>query len=79
MTRNTQTFKRTYNRILACLIIKFIWSVEILKGWKLLYKKLSPLKLRNDFIRYDMLQEGDNLEKVTDKIMDRSFALGLWL
>jgi thymidylate kinase len=39
--------------------------------------ELSPLKLRNDFIRYDMLKEGDNLEKVTDKIMDRSFTLGL--
>ena len=37
--------------------------------------ELSPLKLRKDFIRYDMFEEGDDLDKVTDKIMDRSFVL----
>ena len=38
---------------------------------------LSPLKLRDDFIRYDMFKEGHDLDSVKEKIIERSISCGL--
>ena len=36
---------------------------------------LSPLKERNDFIRYDMFKDGHKLDEFSNKIIERSMIL----
>ena len=42
-----------------------------------LMDQLAPLKRRPDFIRYDMFKEGHDLDAVTERIIDKCFAMNL--
>jgi hypothetical protein len=39
--------------------------------------KISPLRERDNFIRYDMFKDGHRLDEVSDKITERAMVLGL--